>query len=198
MKEQETSFLLKGERSYVHGTSIYDDLLKVTGRHSFDRLDITFKKPILNTACTWFFADSEEGLAAVSDGAPCFGWYTAANDTTYFTLSSKQEKSPSQSIAYDEDRICKYCELAEEAAQQKLNADYTFIENLVAMTKRFHNTHYPLYNGKWLFARLQIGSIPASVEDIAIKLESMIPQRLSKLQVLANDRPVGYIFFSAG
>lgn len=64
MKRNEHLFNLKGNREYVHGTDIFDQLIN-NFSDDVDRvtnLEITFSSRLQNTACVWHYTNNEAEL----------------------------------------------------------------------------------------------------------------------------------------
>ena len=82
----------------------------------------------------------------------------------------------------------------------RVTSAYTYIEQMVAMTKRLHISLYPQAEGQWLFAKIQMSNIidPDLFIDrwLAIKSENNFHYKLTKNSIKLDDIALGTIWFS--
>ena len=198
MKHREHVFRLKGHREYVHGTDIFDQLINNVsgGAVPVTNIEITFSRRVENTACSWYLTTDKSEVDAMS--APCRGKYQLEGVDYYFSVIPQDEQGVRTRVEYDEDEMTASSRLAESTAAVEPNSKYTFIENLVALNKHFHNHNFKLETNKWMFAKLELCTVPGDVANIEVQLERMIPNKLSKCRIIADNRELGFIFFAIG
>jgi hypothetical protein len=191
-------FELKGDREYVHGTDIFNQLIANVSpdANEIADLEITFSRRLENTACIWRFATASSALDTIS--APCRGKISLNGVMYFFTLAPQKEQGVRHRINYDEEDITSNSRTTPSTAVVQVNRRYTFIENLVALTKHFHYRYYALCRKQWMFGKIELMSVPVDIESIEIRLDRIVPNRLSKLQIVADDGEVGLIFFTVG
>ena len=102
---------------------------------------------------------------------------------------------------YDEDEVLKRSVLADNSISMSHREDYTYIEQIVALTKKLHHAVYPDAPGKWLFTKIQMDSHidPSSYrnETVTIRALKNFHNRLSQCMILVGKESVGHIYFSA-
>ena len=198
MKSNDHVFELKGNREYVHGTDIFNHLLKDVARDSvpLSNIELIFSRRIENTACTWYQSRDKGRIHALS--APCRGHYQLGDVVYYVSLAPQETQGARTRIEYDEDAITAGSRLTVSTAVVRTNRNYTFIENLIALNKQFHNTYYTPPVNKWMFAKLELTSAPDDTENIELRVASMIPNRLSKCRIVADKTEIGFLFFAIG
>lgn len=197
-KNVSSVFTLKGTRTYVHGTSIFDELFNYlfVDHKAIVDIDISFKNKIINTVCEWQFSTDKQLISTLAGN--CSGNFQNLGEVVYFSLKPEAQIHKSDSLEYDENSIVANSELSDKMAKLSLNTNYSFIENLVALTKQYHYQYHPITSLQWLFSRIQIEYFPQNIETLAIKLHSIIPNKLSKSEIHINQKPVGFIYFTVG
>ena len=191
------TFQLKGSRAYVHGTSIIDSLK----RHAkaldltLNNLDISFRQQILSCDRIWHFNSCEKVIS--ENQAFCSGSFSSNNNEVHFSLTPNTQRVKSSSIPYDETAITSLAVFDDKSISMTISAQYSLIENIVSLTKRYNNTENPLVRGQWLFGRLITEKYIDSSGTIAIKEISKIPGKLIKSEILINNEQFGIIFFTA-
>lgn len=191
------TFSLKGSREYVHGTDIFDGLLAYAGDH-FDgmkTLDIVFARMIRNTACVWHYSDDSESIPR---DAPCRGQVDHAGGTTYFGLVEQASEGPRARIEYNDEDVSQRARTEPGCATMPVNPNHTWIENLVALTKRFHVEHHKLTDRKWLFGRLTLVELPSECEIMEVTQDVAIAGRMTRNSVSIDGKSAGKIFFTSG
>jgi len=122
---------------------------------------------------------------------PCRGRYQIDGAVHYFCISSQDEDGPRARVGYDESEMTATATVSSTGAKVEINPKYTFIENLVALTKRFHNSHHKPHRNQWMLGKLELASVAENVRTLDIGLQSMVAGKLSKCGVAANGEHVG-------
>ena len=198
MNHIEHVFKLKGTREYVHGTDIYAFLLRNLWAETqrVSNIGLAFSHRIENTACVCQWSDQEGELDMRA--APCRGKYDVDGVAHYFCISPEEEDGPRERVDYNETEMSAAAIVSKKGAAMEINPKYTFIENLVALTKHFHNTHYKPDSNQWMFGKLELDAIPNNVVALEIGLRGMVAGKLSSCSIAANGTNVGSIFFTIG
>jgi len=196
MKDSKHVFKLKGSRDYITGADIFNYFVKeaCAEREHISDIEITFIRRIDNTACKLHFDAEKVDIDGLS--SPCRGRYQAGGGEYHFALTAEVERGPQVRVPYHEDDIVANARVKTSSAVLKSNGNYTFIENLVALTKYFHNCNYELTKGKWIFCKFELRSVPARFSLITIDLETIVGKRLSKCRFSADKQELGLIYFT--
>ncbi len=188
---REVEFSLKGQRDYVHGTSVCDALFDLFGP-DFNRFDIKFSQRLLNSRCTLHVSDSSSD---VPTGA-CSGQVQLRGETVYFALQSAEEEGLAARVDYPEYEIVANSELSADHCSMSPNDAYTFIENLVALTKAWHLHRAPPQGGQWMFARLELTRPVMRCARLELQLQSEMAGRMTCSEVVVDGEAVGRMYFS--
>jgi hypothetical protein len=179
------AFGLKGDRKYVHGTSIYSACRDLLARprdfvvshlifHEMLRGDARVVRfddgevPELLAECRLSRGDLVETLGLVADGPPSIDRST-----------------------FEEERIVAACAIDTDSVRLEADTGFDSIEEVVAMIKAWHLEHLP-DAGKWLFVRLDAragGDLPARREGpIEARLAGRLGTRMTRFLVSVDGR----------
>ena len=104
------------------------------------------------------------------------------------------------SYEYDEEIVLEKMVMEMETAKMLATSSFTYIEQIVAMTKKLHLTLYPDTVEKWLFTRIDIKDVldPSLYpgRELVIKALKNFHNRLTQNAVFLDDQMIGYIWFS--
>jgi hypothetical protein len=199
LKETLVPFRFKGGRSYVHGTDIYDSMLEMVldyfGEYP-DSVKASFHG-LLENNCIFRIYESGEPL----EDEQLFALFSIIMKKNMYQLVLLDAGTPiSLSYEYDEQKVLKNVVLKDETITMQFKSTYTYIEQIVSMTKKLHLTIYPAAKGKWLFTKIHIHDVvdPAlySGEVIAVRSIKNFQNKLTQCSIKLNDHPIGSIFFS--
>lgn len=187
-------FCYKGERGYVHGTDIYNQLM----------LFLTDSKIECSSADLSFHGVTKNNLTFVLDELP------PEKDAKFifkYTDQSGQKKSIF-GLENDHPVKCRYPynenEIYEKAlidiSAQRLvieeDTSYSFIENIVALNKFLLEQLFPNVIGKWYFTRIQLKEIPQKKFPVTLVFKSHFNFKLTKTEIMVDSKVIGYIYFS--
>ncbi|MDD5716262.1 MAG: hypothetical protein PHW64_00535 [Sulfuricurvum sp.] len=194
MKEYNLEFCFKGNRTYVHGTDIYNNLIKLfEGEMKLQNFDLSFhgiaKRNIIITEEKPRDEKTLKFLCKLID----------KNDSKKIFYGIENSNIIECRYAYPEEDICKLSIL--DLKQQEIvlteNSGYSFVENCVALNKFLLENLFPDVNGKWYFTRFQIKDIPIeSCYPLKLILKSNFNFKLTKTEIFHNDKSLGFIYFS--
>ena len=197
--EKILTFKYKGQRTYVHGTDIYDSILR-TVRNYFEAYPLnitgTFHRP-LKANCIFRMYEKQIVLAHGS----FYAFFTLGlGSKIYYAALSSIGDQISSSYTYDEDKVLEGFSIKDAKINMHVKSTYTYIEQLVAMTKRLHISLYPEVKGRWLFTKIQISKVidPDLFvgRELTIKSENNFHYKLTKNSIDLDDIPLGTIWFS--
>jgi len=199
LTEKIIDFKFKGNRSYVHGTDIYDSML-LTAREYFGEYPTQM-------ICSFHSLLRNQGICRIYEGKMPLGddqVYAFSNifiKTQPFQESIIDSDRPIlSSYEYDEEEVTESIEVVKETARMLVKSTYTYIEQIVALTKKLHITLYPDAPGKWLLSKIKIEKMidPAIYpgHTIIIDAEKKFHYRLTQCAISLDDKPIGNIWFS--
>jgi len=199
LNETLVPFKFKGGRSYVHGTDIYDSMLEMV-------LDYFGECPDSVKGSFHGLLENNGIFRVYESGEPLgderlFALFSILmKENTYQLVLLDAGTSISLSYEYDEQKVLKNIVLKDETITMPFKSTYTYIEQIVSMTKKLHMTIYPEAKGKWLFTKVHIYDVvdPTlySGKVIAVRLIKNFQNKLTQCSIKLNNYPIGSIFFS--
>ena len=194
------NFGFKGNRNYVHGSDIYPAALCIA-RELWGR----YPDEVM---CTFHNLLKSQGIFRLRSGVK-----ESSSEDIYarfvFRLGeSKHElvlNATNQPISvthpYDEEEVLRFSEMSTRSIRMIVRNDYSYIEQIIAMTKRLHHVVYTDVHDKWLFTKLHIKDriAPEDYCENALEIRAgrKVQNILSQCSIFVNDWPVGHIFYSA-
>jgi hypothetical protein len=189
-------FCFKGDRTYVHGTDIYNKIIKNLAQKEVDYINIDFsfhgvvKNNILISSIK---PEDEESLKLVYK-------YVDKEKQKRIFYGVETNEIITCRYKYPEEDIFSVCHIDKEKEQIELslNTSYSFIENIVAMNKFLLEQLFPDAKGKWYFTRLQLSEIidENSEYPLRLRLKNNFNFKLTKSEIFLHDKLVGFIYFS--
>lgn len=196
MKEikYDLEFCFKGNRTYVHGTDIYNKIVEILNNDMKDtKIDLSFhgvaKKNILLSNKK---PENENLIKFVCK-------YTGENNERKILYGMERNHNITCQYTYPEEEICQLSDLDLENKEINLNKDtsYSFIENSVALNKYLLENLFPDVNGKWYFTRLQLLDVTTKkTYPLKLVLKANFNFKLTKTEIFISDKSMGYIYFS--
>lgn len=183
----------KGERNYVHGTDLVNTILKGFGEGSVENFSISFSGLIVEQNCRLFYSAQE--LSSESS-KKCKGKCEVDGSQVYFGVQPLSDYCGEiRRIAYDESIVMKRSIMEEKSIFYAEKSPYSFIENVVALTKRLHQKRVSS-DGQWLFVKLNLDCFSYESTSLRIKLVMTSSTRLTKSIIYSENREIGEIYFS--
>lgn len=199
LNETLVPFRFKGGRSYVHGTDIYDSMLEMVldyfGEYP-DSVKGSFHGLLENNGV---FRIYNSGELLVNE--QFFALFSILMKENTYQLVLLDAGTPiSLSYEYDEQKVLKNMALKDETITMQFKSIYTYIEQIVSMTKKLHLTIYPAAKGKWLFTKILVDKAvdPALYprKVLSVKAERNFQNKLTQCSIKLDNQPIGSIFFS--
>lgn len=194
MKKYNLEFCFKESRNYVHGTDIFNKVIKLLENDmKNEKIDLSIHGVAkTNMDLINIKPDNEDLLK--------FAFKFINNDGNKDILYAvENNKKINCRYAYPEEDICNLSELFlnEEKVFLEKNTSYTFVENCVALNKYLLENLFPDAKGKWYFTRFQLNKIPTEdVYPVRLELKANFNFKLTKTEIFIGDESMGYIFFS--
>ena len=199
-REVPANFGFKGNRNYVTGSDIYPAALHIA-RELWERYPDevmgTFHK-LLKSQGIFRLRSGEKGNSSEDIYARFIFRF---GESKHELVLNATNQPISDTRPYDEEDVLRFSEMSTKSIRMIVRSDYSYIEQIIAMTKRLHHVVYTDVHDKWLFTKLHIKDRIAP-EDycksaLEIRAERKIQNILSQSSIFVNDSPVGHIFYSA-
>jgi len=199
LHEKEIFFKFKGNRNYVHGTDIFDNVLKNVRfflKNYPTKINGSFHRFLTSNGILRIYNHDE-----AVDRENIFALFCIQQETASFliTITSSDSAIPS-SYHYDEDNVLHNLVIENDTAKMLAKSSYTYIEQIVAMTKKLHLTLYPNANKNWLFTKIEINDLvdPSLYPNHQLLIKSIknFHYRLTQSAIILDDNLVGNIWFS--
>lgn len=188
-------FEFKGERNYVHGSDIFNALLKIARQEFNDGfVSLIAFRNIARHQCVLAF-ENLASISAVATGNICAG----DGQLHPFWLFEREDEIVGR-YPFDEEAIVGPADVQIESKSISLQPDgsFTHIEYVIALTKRLNYLIAPDIDGKWLFGQLNLVAPLVSEGAVSVVQKSMLHGRMSINEIWLGDAMVGSIRFIVG
>lgn len=186
-------FKFKDQRNYVHGTDIFNYFYQNIA--DYQKITLSFHQVCLNASCEIHQLCSE---TEVPDDkvALCKVEHDGVVNTFYIAAQTAVTERQVERVPYDESLMVSNAEIEGKEAKVVPNKSFTFIENLVALTKYFHQSYFDVSGGQWFFAQLELVA-PINVQDeLVLNLHKNMGARLTQSKIFQGNNEIGTIYFS--
>jgi hypothetical protein len=180
-----------GDRSYVHGTSVYSFLSEHLSEYHEGRgflSMLSFRRMMAHLPLVVQHRPSPAKM--VGD----FSIRGEAETTQYWLQES--EVAPAERVEYDESVYTAAARINHEGAALAQFPRHTLVRASVALVKAHHNRFLPSAEGQWVFSRLILDTDGRGLEgDLAIRLHAMVGTQSSRSHLMVNGERVGELWF---
>lgn len=200
VKESDFSFL--GERTYVHGSTISNDLITIIKQWSLGRLEkisAVFNYPLVTQAQFACF-ESDSSTQSPKDYPAFFKIKTRKGN---FSIAVVPDEKPVNSrVAYDEEGLIRSSEIEAntKTASVKVKSSERILNKIISLNKELLSYLLPQSGyGSWIMARYQVNfTLLSEIEDslLKLKLDASIGGLSTRTSIFMNDDSVGSIYFS--
>jgi hypothetical protein len=186
----------KGERSYIHGSDVYN-AVSLVASELFDQgyvSSIAFKKFARGQCFLSFSQDSARG------GVVASGSILAHGNVQHEFWLYETEELVTDRYPFDEEAIvcgATYDEFAKRICRAE-GSGYTPVEDVIALTKRLNYLVCPEVEGKWVFSQLSLMAPLANSGSLAITMRSTLRGRFSVNDIVQAGVAIGTIRFVVG
>ena len=186
-------FKFKGERTYIHGTDLFLSVSEFLGQRKVGYLKELSFRLFGNKQCAIQFSlPDSSSVRVISQGR----WHDIEDEVDVKFWVVEQEDCVSERYEFNEDALCSGAEIDEEKILWEFNLAFSMIENIVALTKKFHNAKLPLTAGKWVFGQIVLNErLPERCDRIKIENYQNIKDRFSRNRIVLDGKHVGEIRF---
>jgi hypothetical protein len=192
MEKYNLDFCLKGNRSYIHGTDIFNKVIDLLqDQMQKDKIDLSFH----GIATKNIYLIDEKPQEDLIKFIIKFN-DKSHNRCVFYAIENDQDIDCK--IEYDESIITNIAKI--DTKSQKIDlckeTSFSFIENIVALNKYLLQNIFPDVKGKWYFTRLQLNIYPDNFYPIKLTLKANFNFKLLKTEIVVGSNIVGYIYFS--
>ena len=196
--EREIRFKFKGSRNYVSGTDIFNNILDVAidyfGKYP-KLLKGAFHRNLKNCGLIRIYYENEETVEY-----DVFARFLLnIENTNYIVTLTETKKEVVSKIEYIENNVIHGFKIKERSIILLKNDSYSYIEQIVAMTKKLHFEVYPNVK-KWLFSKIELQDMisPSLYRNklLVVEAKSNFYNRLTKNSIYLEGANVGNIYFS--
>jgi len=191
----------KGSRTYLHGTSFFDEVERVNIEMNFFPnlfLEKMIFRRFSSNQCILSLKNPIDFSVVVAQG--CYSSLDRSVKEEFWILEGMSKTT--ERIPYDEDCLlagAAICLDSKSIHRHGLVNSGTTIEEIVAFTKYLHNAVAAPIVGKWLFAQIELNQkLPEIFKSIEIRLAKMIANKFSTSLVFLDGINVGSIRFIIG
>lgn len=187
--KQLLKFQFKGGRNYIHGTDIFNSLIRAT--RAKKNICLVFHKQIFNNLIL------EPVDTALSDNKyAVYFYYDQGGIEQCVGLREDDFSSVEGRYPYDENDVVKGYQYSDSVLSLSRLNEYSFIEHIVSMNKKLLQLEHGESSTKWAFAKLELSELPAPIDTLAIEFVKNIGKRLTKSLIYVNGEELGAIYFS--
>jgi hypothetical protein len=202
MNDLNLKLVLKGERNYVHGTTMFDEVVRLLSDVGCKQLNaVEFLIHKMTSANLKLVVEPYREVSPVSDDIALIRF--VVNGQSMQACVKLQEGMPETRMPYDESAVTNRCEInVANRSIRLLNDGFGFspIEVLVSMNKALHLAVLDKpADTSWVFCRWDSPAWPllAGLSGVTITLKQTLGTRLTRADVELAGQLLGQIYFSA-
>lgn len=184
-------FIYKGNRSYVHGTSLFNALEQAAKQRGLveGKINVTFKQMIINPICVL-----EQRSSNVNDSVVA-NFSNPSGEDLVLCINEASETILAERQQYNETEVCKGAMLGNNSIMLEKTQHIDKIEVLVSLCKKMHKECIN-NSKKWVFSRYD-GCFPIpTLDKVEIKVTKKVGTRLTCSDVIVCGKKIGNIYFS--
>jgi hypothetical protein len=192
----------KGERNYVHGTTMFDETVRLLSEAGYTQLNnVEFLIHRMTSANLRLVVEPYRENLSASDDVAVMRF--SANEHSMQSYIKLHEGMPETRMPYDESAVSDRCEIYAATRSIQLVNDgvgYSQIEVLVSMNKSLHLAVLDKpADSSWVFCRWNslAWPLPANLRGVTVTLKQTLGTRLTCANVELGGQILGQLFFSA-
>ena len=197
MEVKSISFIFKGERNYVQGPDLFNEMMQVFMGKELSNIRFTAHEFISVPKGLIYSSIEKEELNEIKnadtrcqlnvDGIT--QWLAISADTKANSIEIKRQE-------YDEEKLIKKCNISQENVILSGDSPYTFIETIVSMNKYLLQNIFPNISGKWIFTRIDLVKFSTATTGLSLQFKHNMNFRLTKSDILVDGEKIGELYFS--
>lgn len=202
MNDSNLKLVFKGERNYVHGTTMFDETVRLLSDAGYEPLNaVEFLIHKMTSANLKLVVEPYREAAPASDDVAVMRF--AADGQPMQACVKLQDGMPETRMPYDESAVSNRCEIDAAARSIRLLNDgfgFSQIEVLVSMNKALHLAVLDKpADTSWVFCRWDspVWPLRADLSGATVTLKQTLGTRLTRADVELDGQMLGQIYFSA-
>jgi hypothetical protein len=197
MKYKDLELCFKGDRDYLHGTTLFDSVMEwiidTYQDKTITKLDASFHHLVHRQVALYDTPVEEDESVGI------FSFFVDGERKKIFLHET--DTPVRVRIACSEEQIREEIVIDFSKQQATLHQlqGFSDMELWVFMIKELHYNIYPDLEGKWLFVRAQFpayGQQIHPVQKLVVRVLSNFQNKLTRSGLFVNDDKVGEIYFS--
>ena len=194
METRPVQFSFKGKRQYVTGADMFNAVFGAYPAALLHRVHFTIYGILRTGSCDIYESDSPAALDL--GGAKARATFDVAASSRWVALLESTRPDPSRREEYAEDRIISLCHVEDQEIVIDGESPFTFIETVVAMNKYLHQKLFADAIGQWMFVGIELSDGCDAREGLSLHIGQGVNYRLTRSQVLLENKPIGSLLFS--
>jgi len=197
IEKRSVIFKYKGDRSYIHGTDMFNELIQASANSPLTNIIFTVHDFVRERACEIIIASTKKELNETEaiktrcqmdvDGKT--RWVVLREINSHIdTKNSRYE--------YDEDKVISICNQSEQMISLGGESPFTFIETIVVMNKYLLEQMFSDADGKWVFTRINLKYFCNAKSGLSLTFKHNMNFRLLKSEIMINGEVVGDLGFT--
>jgi hypothetical protein len=196
MIEKRVLFPFKGDRTYIHGTDLFNAIMREAPAADLRDIQFEVHEVIRTPSCTFEITEDPAEFDALDRCATRCGFSVAGRPVRAGLSGAGGDPAEIIRQPYDEDRVLRLCRVADDAILLNGESPYSFIETIVPMNKALLTQLFPDAPGRWLFTRLILGRSCSARENLTLRFVRNFQFRLVRSDVHLGDKRIGSLDFS--
>jgi len=195
MKIRKCTFPFKGNRNYVQGPDLFNEMMVGFPENKPSKIRFSAHGFLNVPSCSLFISSSKMEIDELEEiNTRC--QLSLGEETLWMALAGGEEGGEVSRQDYDEAKVVSRCALDGKEVWLKGNSPYTFIETVVSMKKYLLQQLFPDEVGKWVFTRVDLPIFCSATADLRIVFRHNMNFRLLKSDILVEGEKVGDLYFS--
>lgn len=178
---------LKGNRTYVHGTDLFDAL--VTRTRPQPPLSLRIHRIIKGLV-------QVAPLPGQTNPAALFVSTIGENKPHVLGLYEQPRDSQPRRVAFDEEAIAAGHSFHDQSVDMVHRSDASLIERWIVLNKLLHQRLLPNDRGRWMFTRIDLSNLPVNVAQTDLRFKGRVGTRLTRVAIETDGSIVGDLYFS--
>jgi len=194
VQSQKLNLKFKGDRTYIHGSDIFNDVDRVAGKNNDGCYlsHLAFRR-FARRDCELLWVKPSPGKPLVAQGS------VRHSDTDRPFWVVELHEPAAGRYEFDEAGLVAPAIRDREEIVLENRSIYTPIEEIIALTKRLNCELTPDVDGKWLFGQLNLScALPSDYSSLRIRRVREVAGRFSLNDIIIDSNNVGNIRFIVG
>ena len=195
MEEVKVRFQYKGDRDYIQGPDMYNEMLKPFINNNVCEIGFSAHSFLQEPSGYLCVSDNKQDIDSIKN-IKARMQFRKNEDMVWLALLERKNDEPVSRVEYEEQLVINYCQFGSDGVELLVDRPFSFIETLVSMKKAMLQRMFEGVEGKWVFTRVDFPQYCNSRSGLAVKFKHNMNFRLLKSDILVDGNKVGDIYFS--